>query len=86
MIDSDKRSIVLLEKIRFMIILRMFMVLRILVNSGSVGVIVYVFYSNRSVRFSLLPINSFSVRLSLMRIVLLSSGREEVIDDAFVFV
>ena len=69
-----------------MTILRMFMVLRILVNSGSVGAIVYVFYSDRSVRFSLLLISSFPVRLPLMRIVLLSSGREEVIDDAFVFV
>ena len=69
-----------------MTILRMFMVLRILVNSGSVGATVYVFYSDRSVRFSLLLISSFSVRLPLMRIALLNSGREEVIDDAFVFV
>ena len=59
MIDSDKRSIVLLGKFRFMTILRMFMVLRILVNSGSVGAITYVFYSDRSVRISLLLISSF---------------------------
>ena len=62
-----------------MTILRMFMVLRILVTSESVGAIVYVFYSDRSVRFSLLLISPFSVRLPLMRIVLLNSEEKKLL-------